>query len=1436
MNLLYPYALFLLPFVALLVLVARRQAIRPRRAVANLYLWRETRPLDPASLALRRLRKHRLLALQIAFMLAVIAALSRPSLTRDTRRATVVFDISASMGAREGSATRLDLARQRAYALLDAFSSRTRVRVIAAAAVPTDFGEFAPADPRLRRAIAALRPTAGAADLTAAIGMADAIGSDRDLYVFSDQAAPNVDGADPRHWLRVGNPAENLAITALAARRLPLTPGDGQVLVEVRNFGLRPSVAPIEISQDDAIVARDVVRLDARSTRTLVKPVHDIGGVIRARIAVNDALDVDNQRATLVPTADPVAALLTTRGSFFLDKALSSNPGLAVDRERRPGVRYDVIVCDGCQVAPPDGAGVMLIPQSDGQPGEPRPLTIGRTDHPLVAGLDLADAVGARADRSTSPAGGADEDVVLRAGGVPVVTAVERDGRRIVLMNLNLATATLPLSTAFPVLIANAVEWLAARDRNPSEVTPGEPWRTTVRDPWLPGDATILGPGGERLPFQVSGRDVTFTSTDAAGVYRVRGPDGERAFVVNAATGSESDLAAPDLDAAAVLGRDGAGSTRASTPGSSERGASPVSLSAPVRALLLAALLLLLTEWWYWSPQDRRRAAMICRSTIVGLIALAVAGLPLPWGSAATDVMFVLDRSASLPARVQARALARMNEMTAGLRRPDRAGLVAFAEDAAIERRPVDALRVDRVTSTLSTSGTNIELALRTARVALPRGGSRRIVLMSDGRATAGQAAREAALAAAAGIPIDVVPLDATGSQGPVVTSVTAPSDVRLDEPFVVSVDVTGEPGTRGRITIWRGGDTAAARDVVLPATRVASIAFTDQRRQAGVYSYRAVVRAEGEDEFGDDAADGMGTMVSVSGSPSVLYVGATHAPMTGILANAGYRVRQVTARDVPPPADLVAYDAVVLDDVPSGSLREDSARALAAYVEQAGGGLLMLGGALSLDVAGYPEGPLGKLLPVDLRPRSGRRGPAMGLVIVFDKSGSMADVADGVQKIEVARQAVKRVLDVVPATDSIGVIAFDAAPTVIAPLTASPDAGAIAARLRGLEPGGSTAIAPAITLAADWLRRAAVSRRYVLLMSDGRTAPAEADQLRDAARVGGIELSVIAIGSDADRALLERLAEGSGGRAYFPDDLRELPILAAREAARAAGGGNVQEHFVLRAATHPITAGLDRGSMPDMGGYVVGVVKPGAESILMSHLDDPVLAGWRVGLGRVAVYTAGLNAPWSASLRAWSGFSPLWLQTVRWLSRRTAHGALQTTVVERADGMHLVVDATTPSGELLNLPAMRALVRDPAGREQDVEVHARAPGLYEARLDAAEPGPYLVNVSGRVADGATEVTALRGFYWSANRERRANGVDVAAMTALSQPTGGRLLGPDQDPFTGPRPRAYREIWPALALAALLIFLVEVAVRRRAISWRRFRRERHSPAVSQAAA
>jgi hypothetical protein len=88
-----------------------------------------------------------------------------------------------------------------------------------------------------------------------------------------------------------------------------------------------------------------------------------------------------------------------------------------------------------------------------------------------------------------------------------------------------------------------------------------------------------------------------------------------------------------------------------------------------------------------------------------------------------------------------------------------------------------------------------------------------------------------------------------------------------------------------------------------------------------------------------------------------------------------------------------------------------------------------------------------------------------------------------------------------------------------------------------------------------------------------------------------------------------------------------------------------------------------------------------------------------------------------------------------------------------------------------------------------------------------------VASIDARVPDGG-DMRALRGFYWSANRERRATGADMATLTQIAQATGGRLLGPTEDPFSSPRPRAYRQIWTLLAAAALVLFLVDVAVRR----------------------
>lgn len=839
-------------------------------------------------------------------------------------------------------------------------------------------------------------------------------------------------------------------------------------------------------------------------------------------------------------------------------------------------------------------------------------------------------------------------------------------------------------------------------------------------------------------------------------------------------------------------------------------------------------LLLLPVAVWFWRRARRitggvrqrvlRVAASVC-------LILALSGLQVRGGESPLSAMFVLDRSGSV-AGTHAESLRDINRLAAPMRAGDRAGLLVFGANATVERPLGPRLDAPNVATTLSGTGTNIEAALRLARATMPTADARRIVLMSDGNETTGSAIAESARAASARVPIDVILPHAVQRPAPIeVTRVSAPQTVRVGEPYVIVVTARGIPATRGTISMTGPGGESWSEPVTLAQDGIGTAVFSTRSDDAGIRVYEATASADRLDGF-DLASRRAGAVVSVAGETRILYVGATTPLLGPSLTRVGFRLHHVTAESLPRSAAALApYDGVILDDIAADRLDAAQANALGAHVRHQGGGLLFLGSRDSLEAGRLADNPIGDLLPLDVRPRSGQRAPSLGLVIAFDKSGSMDDRVDGVPRVEFARQAVRRLFDAVPATDAVGVIAFDSSPHVVAPLRAGHDRHTLLSSLAAVQASGATAIAPAIELADQWLRETApfIGRRHVLLVSDGRTSAADAARLSAVIAEGGFEMSVVALGADADRRLLESLASSTGGRAFFPVDIRALPAIVAREAARVSGGRLFQETFRPVAQTHPVVAGVEQTVLPQLGGYVVGVVKPSAEAPLRSPLHDPILATWRNGLGRVAVYTAELHAAWSRQLRSWEGFDRLFTQTIRWVSRGVRDDALYASFEEDDGGLRLIVEAQSADGTLLNLLDSQAVVRTPMGETATVVLSATAPGRYEARIEGTEPGAYVFAISGTRAADRFESRIVRGVYWSADREYRANGPDLALLARLAQASGGRVLGVGESPFSAPRPPTYIDLWPWLTGAALLLFLVEVLLPARGLSapWRR---------------
>lgn len=206
----------------------------------------------------------------------------------------------------------------------------------------------------------------------------------------------------------------------------------------------------------------------------------------------------------------------------------------------------------------------------------------------------------------------------------------------------------------------------------------------------------------------------------------------------------------------------------------------------PVSLLLLQVLQLFvpkilgldpgIMEWKPW-------LSLVLRSAGLSALALALAEPRLRQENSDLTVLFMVDRSLSIPEeltrnqtnpglktdlRVQ-RILDFINR-SVELRGPgherDRAGMVVFGKRPRLELTPTDAPRfnLSELPPAIDPNYTDIGAALKLALASFPDGMGKRMVLISDGNENMGNAMEQAQLARSLGVQIDVLPL-ASGSR-----------------------------------------------------------------------------------------------------------------------------------------------------------------------------------------------------------------------------------------------------------------------------------------------------------------------------------------------------------------------------------------------------------------------------------------------------------------------------------------------------------------------------------------------------------------------------------------------------------------------------------------------------------------------------------------------
>jgi uncharacterized membrane protein len=855
-----------------------------------------------------------------------------------------------------------------------------------------------------------------------------------------------------------------------------------------------------------------------------------------------------------------------------------------------------------------------------------------------------------------------------------------------------------------------------------------------------------------------------------------------------------------------------------------------LSFTRPV-ALLLLLLLVPLTVFLSRTSlallrPATRRFSLVLRLLIVTLLVLALSGVGVVQASGTLAAVFLLDRSDSVPAEQQAAYADYVRRAIGAMGEGEQAGVVVFGADALVDRPASPQTTPPDLQSKPATTYSNVAEALRLGLAVLPAASAGRLVLLSDGAENVGSAEWAARLAEARGVPVDVVPLAQPARPDVWVEGLSAPSAAREGEQISLEVSVSSSADTTATLTLLMDGVQIARQPVRLargPNTFVQSLPPAVR----GFHTYSAHVEAPAKADARHEN-DRYSAFTLVSGKPRLLVVEGHAGEATALVAALAGTMDADVVAPATAPADsraLAGYDGVVLVNVPASSLAPAAMESLQLVVRDLGKGLIVVGGSESYAAGGYFRTPLEAMLPVDLHLPSKLDIPAVAMVLVIDRSGSMEMAhggATGIKKIELAKEAASRAVAQLSERDYAGVITFDSGADWVVDLQPLGDPSVFKSRIGSITSGGGTNIYSGLSPAVNALIASKAKSKHIVLLTDGVSEPGDYDGLIAKMGENGVTLSTVAVGVDADTALMQWLAAQGKGRYYYTEDGNALPEIFAHESHLAARSYLIEHEFTPeRAFPSPILDGM--GGLPALLGYVGTSPRPGGQIVLVSDAGDPVLAQWQYGLGRVVAWTSDATGRWGKQWVGWPDFARFWQQAARWSTSAEAGGALQARVETEAGTARLSVDATAPDGTFLNGLDASASVVGPGSLTATVQLRQTAAGRYEGEFPASEEGAYLLRVQA-ASGGGRAVSTTTGLVVPYSPEYRPGADGPALLERLAAVTGGRATALDEvrapfDPV--PRPvRTTTDLWPLLLLLAILLFPLDVGLRRVAVTRR----------------
>jgi VWA domain-containing protein/aerotolerance regulator-like protein len=559
-----------------------------RQPVSTVMFWKQVLDEQNPRSIWQRLRHLVSLLMQLAMLALLALAVADPFFfweVRAARRIVVVVDNSASMNATDAKPTRLAEAKRQARQFIAGMRHRDEIALVTAGTQPQVVVGFTGRQKTVSNALDAIPATDGPSHVAEAVALGQRLlgerqdGKQPEVVVFSDgrfegvealisQAKPNTDSGEPgavrprvpddqtatsdeepaasRHAARldqspfklqvIGERTGNVGIVQFQVRRSLVDPLGYEILAEVRNASDQPVECRFEVELNDEPIDVVPLKLEAGGKWSQVfEKTSAEGGHLIAKLTHNDALAADNTARAVLPRREIQPVLLVTSGNLFLQKVFEVNPlvKLTVVAETPATIPAGTVVVFH-RVVPekiPAGQVFVIDPANTsdlytvGEPIANPIVTKQDKDSPLMSHVRLDNVLmpEARQLTPTRP----DETQVLAevVTKEPIFFAVNRPEGRVLVLTVNLDKGDLPLRTAFPITVANALHWFAGNKGDLRESLPAGSFATvTASDfarPTKGEPLALRSPNGELKPLPTNVEKLTVGPLDQCGVWSI---------------------------------------------------------------------------------------------------------------------------------------------------------------------------------------------------------------------------------------------------------------------------------------------------------------------------------------------------------------------------------------------------------------------------------------------------------------------------------------------------------------------------------------------------------------------------------------------------------------------------------------------------------------------------------------------------------------------------------------------------------------------------------------------------------------------------------------------------------------------------------------------------------------------------------------------------